>query len=880
MVGPPEGARGPRAEVDVPNSSPKAREATPVMQQYRAARDQHPDGLLFFRMGDFFELFFEDAEKASRLLGLTLTSRDKGEAPVPMAGVPVRNAETYVNRLIRMGEKVVICDQVQDPREASGIIDRAVVRVITPGTVTEDSALSERDHNFLCAVVLDGARAGIAYADLSTGSFFAIDQPKDALVDFLHRIDPAELLLPDSSRDAGSPYAAVRDAVGRPASTLEGWAFDRGDAISALCEHYKVRTLEGFGLGDLGPAIGAAGGILRYLQQTQGGAVQHLLPIRRPATGDALVLDRTTRSSLELVRTLREGTREGSLLGVMDRTRTACGGRLLKSWVLEPLARVPDILHRQDGVADLVADAPRLKRLREALAKVHDVERLIARISCGRASARELVSLRETLARLPEISAIVETAEAPILREARARLPDLSALRDLLQRALVDEPPPTVRDGGMIRRGFQPELDELHSLRHDGKDWIARYQADEAARTGIGTLKVAYNRVFGWYIEVTHAQAAKVPAEYVRRQTVKNAERYVTQQLKDFEGRVMHAEERINDLEYEVFLDLRKAVLESLPKLQAASSVLALVDALQSLAQIAREWQGCRPEIEDGLTTTIREGRHPVLAFQPGAHASFVPNDLVLDEDRRLILITGPNMAGKSTYIRQSALLVLLAQMGAFIPAASATIGVVDRILTRVGASDEIAKGHSTFMVEMIETANILHHATDRSLVILDEVGRGTSTFDGLAIAWAITEHLATKTRCRALFATHYHQLVALGESLPRTASQSVAVREWGEEIVFLHKIVDGGTDRSYGIHVARLAGLPAEVVARARAVLAEVESGSAGPRETPRKDADQLSLFPEPEGPAIAAIRAVDLDRLTPIDALVFLRELKSKID
>jgi DNA mismatch repair protein MutS len=857
----------------------KSRDDTPVMQQYRAARAQHPEGLLFFRMGDFFELFFEDAEKASRLLGITLTSRDKGEAPVPMAGVPARSAESYINRLIRMGQKVVICDQVQDPRDSSGLIDRAVVRVITPGTLTEDSALSERDHNFLCAVVLDGDRAGVAYADLSTGTFCASDTARDSLADVLHRIDPAELLLPDSSRDAGSPYAEVRDGLGRPVSTVEGWAFDRGEAQRLLCEHYKVKTLDGFGLAEVGPGIGAAGAILRYLQQTQRGGVEHLLPIRRPETGSVLVLDRVTRSSLELVRTLREGTREGSLLGCMDRTQTAVGGRLLKAWVLEPLSLVPDILHRQDGVADLVSDPARLKRLRESLSKLHDVERLLARISCGRATARELVSLRETIARVPEIAAILDTTHAPILREAHGRLPDLSPLRDLLQRALVDEPPVVVKEGGMIRRGFHAELDELHALRHDGRAWFTRYQAQESERTGIGTLKVAYNRVFGWYLEVSHAHAAKVPAEYVRRQTVKNAERYVTKELKDFESRVLHAEERINDLEYEIFLELRKAVLEALTKLQVTSATLALVDALQSLAQIAGEWQACRPEITDTLATTIREGKHPVLAFQPGASSTFVPNDLVFDEDRRLVLITGPNMAGKSTYIRQCALLVLLAQMGAFLPAASATIGVADRILTRVGASDEIAKGHSTFMVEMIETANILHHATERSLVILDEVGRGTSTFDGLAIAWAITEHLANEVRCRGLFATHYHQLIGLGESLPRTANQSVAVREWGDEIVFLHKIMDGGTDRSWGIHVARLAGLPPEVVARARAVLQDVEGESARPAAS--KDATgQLSLFPEPEDPVVAELRQLDLDRLTPIDALVLLRDLKRRLE
>ena len=881
----------------------------PMMQQYQRAKAEHPDGLLFFRVGDFFELFFGDAEKASRLLGLTLTSRDKSENAVPMAGVPARAVDQHVAKLVRLGEKVVLCDQVQDPKAAEGLIDRRITRVITAGTLTEDNVLEDRDHNFLAGVVLQGKKVGVSYVDLSTGDFFAVDLPPDGVVDFLLRLDPAELLLPDQARDAGGPYADLARAVGRPLATFPSWRFDPDEGVRALKEHFGVATLDGFGLGELGPAFGAAGAVIGYLHDTQRGRVEHVTRLRLPDLHGVVVLDRVTRASLELVKTLREGGREGSLLGVIDRTRTAAGGRLLKTWVLEPLAAVPAIRRRQAGVAAFVEDAARLKRVRDVLERMQDVERLAARLACGRGSARELAALGASLAKLPELRAALADAPAPFLTEAAAAIPELGDLTDLLVSAIADEPPVTVKEGGMIRRGYRADLDELHGLLHDGRTWIAEYQAKEIARTGIPTLKVSYNRIFGWFIEITNTHSAKAPPDYVRKQTVKNAERYVTPALTEYEDKVSHAEERSNALEYEIFQELRGEVLRRLRDIQAATEQTAAIDAVASLAQMAREWRGCRPDVHEGVGVEIREGRHPVLVSTPGA-PPFTPNDLVFREDRRLLVITGPNMAGKSTYIRQAALLTLLAQIGSYLPAERAKIGVVDRIFTRVGASDEIARGHSTFMVEMIETANILHHATEKSLVILDEVGRGTSTFDGLALAWAIVEHLSKRTRCRALFATHYHQLIELGASLPAAANLSVAVREQGEDVAFLHKIVEGGTDRSFGLHVARIAGLPRPVLARAQLVLAELEKQPL-PSLVARKgsDPDQLDLFAaggsgaagvavapgdgalasedaeaartrfEREDPLREILRAVDLDRLTPFDALLALRDLKTKL-
>ena len=845
-----------------------------MMQQYFAAKAAHPEGLLFFRMGDFYELFHADAERASVLLSLTLTSRAKGEGAIPMAGVPVRSMDGYVNRLVRMGEKVVICDQTQDAAEAKGLVERAVTRVITPGTVVEEGGLDARDANHLCALVLLSDVAGIATVDLSTGEFRVEECAAASTTDALRRLEPRELLLPDSVRDAGDACAALLQGVDGPRSTLPEWRFDADAGERLLLEHFRVGRLEGLGLAGLRAALGAAGALLFYLRETQKGAIAHLKPPRRVLHGEQLVLDLEAVQALELVSTRRDGERKGSLLALLDETRTSMGARLLKRWLLEPLAKSAAIRERQSGVAELVAEDHCREELRKALAGVQDMERLIGRLALGRAGPRELVSLRSSLAELPKLRAELAEAYSTPLRNAAENLPDLADLSSVLIKALQDEVPPTTRDGGFIRAGFDLELDELRAIGGNSRDWMLAYQTAEQQRSGIPSLKVAYNQVFGFYIEVTHVHAARVPQDYVRKQTVKNAERYITAELKREEERVLGAEAHILEREQEHFARLRTRCLEALPQIQQAALVVAGVDALQSLAETARKRRWTRPEIDDSCDLDLREARHPVVEALGGA--PFVPNDLKLLGGRREVaLITGPNMAGKSTFIRQTALLVVLAQMGSYVPAASARVGVVDRVFTRIGASDELARGNSTFMVEMLETAAILNGATERSLVVLDEVGRGTSTFDGLALAWAITEHLANTLHARTLFATHYHHLIDVAAALPNAFNLNVAVREWGDEIVFLHRIMEGGSDRSYGIHVARLAGVPRGVVQRATLLLEQLERDHARPAQAAGA-AQQLGLFAPAEDALRVALKAMDLERMTPLQALQELQRLK----
>lgn len=855
-----------------------------MMKQFHAAKREHPDGLLFFRMGDFFELFGDDAVQASELLNLTLTSREKGEGALPMAGVPVRATDGYINRLVKMGKKVVVCDQIQDPSEAKGIVERAVTRVVTPGTILDDEGLEARENNFLCGVVIRDGVAGLAYADISTGTFLLEETPADRAADGMLQADPAECLVPESALDAGSPYEPLLEAVDAARSTLPDWRFDRDEAERLLKEHFKVARLDGFGVQDLGPAISAAGGVLHYLIETQKGALNHLTRMRRIRREESMILDRTTRASLELVRTLRDNDRKGSLIWVLDRTRSPMGARLLRQWILEPLRDVAAITKRQDGVEEFYDDEDRRECVRELLKEVQDIERLLARVSTGRATARELVGLRASLRVLPKVLDAIKDADSAPLKEVVAATPDLGELTDLLERALLDEVPPTVKEGGLIREGFDPELDELRGIGSENKTWIANFQVSESERTGI-PLKIGFNRVFGYYIEVTHANVGRVPAEYIRKQTLKNAERYITPELKEYEEKVLGAEEKIKEREHEHFLRLRDAVHDRLLDIQAASDALARLDALQSLAQVARENRFVRPVVDESRDIDVKEGRHPVLDHML-AETPFVPNDLDFRAgERELIVLTGPNMAGKSTYIRQAALLVIMAQAGSYVPADSARIGIVDRVFTRVGASDELQRGNSTFMVEMIETAEIMNNATDKSLVILDEVGRGTSTFDGLAIAWAITEFLAREVKSRSLFATHYHQLLDLAEALPNACNMNVAVREWGDEIVFLHKIVEGGTDRSYGIHVARLAGLPKSVLARAEKVLEDIEaehattadaaSSSSGATSSPSGE-HQLALFAEPDDKVRKELKAIEPDDVTPRQALELLYRLR----
>jgi len=861
-----------------------------MMEQFRQAKKEAPGALLFFRMGDFYELFHEDAVMASRELGLTLTSRSKGSAaPIPMAGVPVRSVEGYLVRLVKKGHKVAICEQLEDPRQAKGIVERGIVRIATPGTLTEENALDARANNYLASLFVARGRAGLAWVDLSTGRLQGMELDEARVLDELARMGPSELLAAPELWQAHADWKAEIDArLGIALTEREAWRFDPETARRALTRHFRVKGLEGFGVEDESLLVPAAGALLEYVAETQRAACEHILRLEPVAPDAFLLLDRATRACLELVETQREQRRAGSLLDVLDGALTPMGSRLVRDWILHPLRDVAEIRRRQGGVAELVG-APFLREeLREELDDVHDVERLAGRISTGRANGRDLVALAGSLERLPVLREKLAGAHS----EALARLAEaLDPLRDVsgrIRATLVDEPPLTLKEGGLVRRGFASELDELLQIAGDARSWMARFQAEESARSGLPGLKIGFNSVFGYYIEVPRGQVERVPAHYIRKQTVKAAERYVTPELKEFEDKVLNAEALSVEREYEIFQELRTAVAAEIPRVLTAARAVAELDALAALGHVAAAQRYVAPVVDEGDEIRIVDGRHPVIERSPACE-NFVPNDAELDLDaRRLTILTGPNMAGKSTYIRQVALITLLAQIGSFVPASEARIGVVDRIFTRVGAGDDISRGESTFMVEMVEIASILNNASRRSLVILDEVGRGTSTFDGLALAWAIAEHLHERVGCRTLFATHYHQLTDLSTRFAGTVNKNVAVREWGDEIVFLHKIVAGGTDRSYGIHVARLAGVPRAVLERARAILADLEQDEeglaqrilAGAAAAPARPSGpvQLALF-APKSPIEQELQALDLERLAPLDALLKLRDFQRRL-
>ncbi|MCU0726685.1 MAG: DNA mismatch repair protein MutS [Planctomycetes bacterium] len=850
-----------------------------MMTQYRTAKARYPEALLFFRMGDFYEMFEEDAKTAARVLGLTLTSRDKVN-PIPMAGVPVRAVDTYLRRLMALGHKVAICEQMEDPREAKGLVEREVIRLVTPGTITEDSVLEARAENFLAAAFLAADRAGLAWVDLSTGAFRVEDLPAAGLADELARVAPSEILLPESLVHGGDgAVAAIRESARGVVTARPDWAFSREEAHRTLTAHFGVRTLDGFGCGDLLEALNAAGSVLQYLTETQKTALPHLARLEKVADGSFLAMDRSTRRALEIVESMADRSRKGTLLDVLDRTKTAMGGRRLKGWLLAPLVDPAVIDRRLDAVSELKDDDFLRRDVRDVLARVNDIERIAGKLATGRAGPRDLVSLRQSAEVLPRLATLLGKVVSTDLATGLSGLDTLDDLRERIASAVLDEPATALREGGILREGYSAELDELRNLRRDGTEWIARFQAEEIRRTGIATLRVGFNRVFGYYIEITHANREKVPPDYHRKQTLKNAERYITPELKEYETKVLTADERAKDLEAELFIALRDEVAKEVGRIGATARAVAEVDALASLAEAAALCGYARPRVDGGTALSIEGGRHPVLERIPRGEA-FVPNDVRMGEvDRRLLLITGPNMSGKSTYLRQTALIVLMAQCGSFVPADSAAIGVADRIFARVGASDDLAQGKSTFMVEMSETANILHNATPRSLLVLDEIGRGTSTYDGVAIAWAVTEHLATRVRARTLFATHYHELTEIAGRLPNVTNLNVAVREWGDEVVFLRKIEEGGTDRSYGVHVARIAGIPPEVVTRAREILARLERRPEPALADRPARPRQLPLFAPPPHPAIEALKSLDPDRLTPLEALLKLRELRGTL-
>ena len=864
---------------------------TPAMRQYHYFKKQHPGMVLLFRMGDFYETFYDDAKVMARVCGLTLTSRPYADGRMPLAGFPHHSLETYLKKLIAAGVKVAVCEQVQDPREAKGVVERDVVRVVTPGTLTEDTLLDAKQNNFLAAVAPFGKSMGIAWVDLSTGRFLVQEVEPAQLLDELGRISPTETLVPDSQYGTeDSTLEPLRPVVGGAWTPRPDWAFDPTSGRKTLREHFGVSTLEGFGCDGLRQGLGAAGAVLDYLQETQRGTLGNITKLERFVRTEFLTLDKATQQSLELVETLRSRRSDTTLLGVLDATVTPMGGRMFRQMVLYPLRTVSAIEDRQAAVAELVEGPQVRDALRATLKSICDIERIAAKIAYRRANPKDLVALKQSAAVLPGLRAQLAECTSDLLATCHSTLDTLDDVRELIERAILPDPPTPITDGGIIAPGYHAELDELRAVARDGKSWIARLQAAEIERTGIDSLKIGYNKVFGYYIEVTNAKADRVPDSYVRKQTLKNAERYITPALKEQESKILGADEKAKELEYDLFVAVRDQVGAEVERLQRVGLLVAQLDCLTSLAHVAAERGYCRPEVADDLAIAITDGRHPVLEVTLGA-GTFVPNDVLLDGDsHRMAVITGPNMAGKSTYIRQVALLVLMAQMGGYIPAKQAHIGVADRIFTRVGASDELARGQSTFMVEMIETANILNNATEHSLLVLDEVGRGTSTFDGVSIAWAVSEFLHEHVRARTLFATHYHELTELALLLTGVRNYNVAVREWRDEVVFLHKIVEGGTDKSYGIHVARLAGIPKDVVERAKVILANLEEAALTPNDKPRFAPTlgevgahprqvQLTLFGSLHADSIEELRAVDADAMTPLDALTLLQQLQRDI-
>jgi DNA mismatch repair protein MutS len=802
---------------------------TPMMKQYHEVKRRLPGKLVFFRLGDFYEMFYEDAVTASRELEITLTSRNKDKmgAPIPMCGVPYHSVDGYIARLLKKGYKIAICEQVEDPRTAKKLVHREVTRILTPGTVVEEMLLEPKDHNYLGSLLVTEEGVGLAFIDLSTSDFVATQflgaDAWSRAVDELELFRPKELLL----REGSSEDLRVRltqDWCGDwVASPLDAWAFNADYTRRLLLEHFGLATLDGLGAEDQGPSLCAAGSLIHYLRETQLGQLGQIAALRFFEPTDYLKLDASTITNLELVQTF-DGARKGSLLAFLDETRTGMGGRLLKSWLLAPLLDLEELRRRLDAVEVLTGDVTLQGKLRTRLADIHDLERLVSRVMVGVANPRELVSLRDSLERIPGIRELFEEARASRLEEIRDGLDDLRDVVELIHRSISDDPPVSAADPGIIRDGYSPELDELRSIRTSGKGYIASLEARERKRTGISSLKVKFNQVFGYFIEVTKPNLPQVPPDFIRKQTLVNCERFVTEELQTYEEKILGAEERIAVLEKDLFAQIRKSVAAEAPRIQKTARLIGEADVYGSLAEVALKNAYVRPELAECDEIHIRQGRHPVVEFQS---RPFIPNDLYMNTTTdQLLILTGPNMGGKSTYLRQTALIIILAQMGSFVPAREARLGLVDRIYTRVGASDNLARGRSTFMVEMIETANILNTATTRSLILLDEVGRGTATFDGLSIAWAVAEYLVQNPahRAKTLFATHYHELTKMAAIHHGVKNYCMAIQEAGKEIVFLRRVMPGTADKSYGIEVARLAGLPKEVLHRAGEILERLE--------------------------------------------------------
>lgn len=866
---------------------------TPMMEQYFEIKNRYRHCLLFFRLGDFYELFFDDAVIGSRELGLTLTGKDWGQKErAPMCGVPFHSADSYIDKLVQSGYKVAICEQVEDPKLAKGIVKRDVIRIVTPGTVIDNEVLDENKNNYIMSIYGDSKGYALAVCDVTTGEFqtaeFTSANAEEKLFDEAARFMPAEIIT--------NGYFLNTPCAGRIRKNLNIDLNDAGDACFAyrnaaktICRHFDILSVDGLGLGERTFSVCASGGLLDYLYETQKNNLEHIGKITLYSTNDFMLLDVSTRRNLELTETMRENSRRGSLLWVIDKTKTAMGARLLRKWVEQPLINSADINKRLDAVEELKDDFFKREEIKDVLSTMHDFERIMGRIVYKTANARELVNLKNSIENLPQLKKILENSKSGYMEEIYSELDTLEDIFALIDKAIVDDPPFSVREGGMIKEGYSSEADSLLQAKRRGSDWISDMEKQEREKTGIKNLRINYNRVFGYYIEVTKSYLDLVPENYMRKQTLANCERYTTKELNDLADLILGSSDRLIDLEYNIFCDVREKVASQVNRIQYTAYITAVCDAIQSLAETAQAQDYVKPVVDDGEVIDIKDGRHP--SVEKMSDGAFIANDVYLDnEDNRLLIITGPNMAGKSTYMRQNAIITILAQIGSFVPASSAHIGVCDRIFTRVGASDDLASGQSTFMVEMTEVANILNNATSKSLLILDEIGRGTSTFDGLSIAWAVMEYIADKKQigAKTLFATHYHELTELEGKLPGVKNYCITVKEEGEDIIFLRKIKRGGADHSYGIQVARLAGLPNKVIKRSTAILKKLNAADIAKKtrkladeakEAAEEEAVQIDMFNIKENQIIDDINKIDVMSLTPIQALQTLFDLQNKI-
>lgn len=878
-------------------------EYSPMMQHYLKTKEEYKDCILFYRLGDFYEMFFDDALVVSKELELTLTGKDCGQAErAPMCGIPFHAAETYLNRLVANGHKVAICEQVEDPKQAKGIVKREVIRIVTPGTNLNTQALDETKNNYLMSIVYLGEKIGVSIADFSTGDYFVTELSSGSeLIDEINKFVPSEIITNEYFSMSGIDLTAVNDKLGITMSTLDSWYFDEDTCIKKLLTHFKVGVLDGLGLKDYTSGTIAAGALLLYLYEMQKGSVDHITSIVPYTTGKYMLIDSSSRRNLELVETMREKQKKGSLLWVLDKTKTAMGARALRSMIEQPLINKEDILKRQAGIEECNNRAIDREEIREYLNPVYDLERIMTKISCKSANPRDLIAFRNSLEMLPHIKKLIGTMESDLFAECFANLDDLADIYSLISSAIVEEPPITIREAGIIKEGFSKEADELRRAKTEGKEWLAQLEAREKEATGIKNLKVKYNKVFGYYLEVTNSFKDLVPADWVRKQTLTNAERYTTDELKKLEDVILGAEDKLCSLEYDLFNEVRDSIAAEVRRIKSTARAIAEIDVYTALSVVAQQYNYVKPAINEKGIIDIKNGRHPVVEKMI-RNDMFVANNTYLDNAKnRISIITGPNMAGKSTYMRQTALIVLMAQIGSFVPAQEANIGIVDRIFTRVGASDDLASGQSTFMVEMTEVANILRNATPKSLLILDEIGRGTSTFDGLSIAWAVVEYIAnTKLLgAKTLFATHYHELTELEGTLDGVNNYCIAVKENGDDIVFLRKIIKGGADKSYGIQVAKLAGVPDTVIERAKELVTDLSDADISLKardiaqyskkqeklvDSYKKVDDlevkQMSLFDTVNNDDIIEdIKALDISNMTPIDALNTLYKLQGRV-